>query len=72
MLWFKTIVTELAGLFVDDESYALAIVLWLVSAWLLLPRLGLPPALPPAILFTGLVLILVESAARRARKGRSR
>ena len=66
----QAIASELFSLFVDDESYALAILLWLASAWLLLPRLDLPSALPPAILFAGLVLILVESAARRARKGR--
>ena len=68
MIWLKTIRSEFVGLFVDDESYALAIVLWLGSSWFLLPRLGLPPALPPAILFAGLVLILVESATRRAAK----
>jgi hypothetical protein len=68
MHWLKTIAGELVGIFVDDESYALAIILWLLSVWLLLSRLGLPHVLPPAILFVGLVFILVESAARRARK----
>jgi len=71
MPWLAAIARELLGLFVDDERHALTILVWLVAVWLLLPRLGLPPALPPAILFAGLVLILVESAARRARKGRS-
>ncbi len=71
MPWLKTAAGELLGLFVDDGNFALAIVVWLAAAWLLLPRLGLPPALPPAILFAGLVAILVESAARRARQGRS-
>jgi hypothetical protein len=72
MRWAKAIANGLASLFVDDESYALAILCWLAAAWLLLPRLGLPPALAPAILFAGLVLILVESAARRSRQGPSR
>jgi len=69
MTWLKTIWSELIGLFVDDGSLAVAVVTWLIAAWLLLPRLPLPPALPPAILFAGLALILVESALRRARQG---
>ncbi len=60
--------SEFIGLFVDDGSLALAILAWLIAAGLLLPRLPLPPALPPVILFAGLALILVESAWRRARR----
>lgn len=61
--------SELIGLFVDDGTFAVAILAWLCVCWLLLPRLTLSPAWPPLILFAGLVLILVESAARRARQG---
>lgn len=71
MLRLNSVACELVALFVDDAGFALAILFWLVAAWLLLPRLGMPPALPPAILFAGLVLILVESAVRRARGSRS-
>ena len=69
MTWLKTIWSEFIGLFVDDGSLAVAVLAWLATAWLLLPKLPLPPALPPAILFAGLSLILVESALRRARRG---
>ena len=69
MTWLKTIWSEFIGLFVDDGSFAIAILAWLGVCWLLLPRLGLPPVLLPAILFAGLVAILVKSAARRARQG---
>jgi len=69
MTWLKTIWSEFIGLFVDDGSLAVAVVIWLIAAWLLLPRLPLPPALPPMILFAGLALILVESTLRRARQG---
>ncbi len=69
MTWLKTIWSEFIGLFVDDGSLAVAVLSWLAAAWLLLPRLPLAPALPPAILFAGLALILVESALRRARQG---
>ncbi len=69
MTWLKTIWSEFIGLFVDDGRLAVAVLAWLLAAWLLLPKLPLPPALPPAILFAGLALILVESVLRRARRG---
>jgi len=66
--WLSTILSEFIGLFVDDGSFAVAILAWLAFCWLVLPRLGLAPAWQPAILFVGLALILVESALRRARQ----
>ena len=69
MPWLKTVWSEFIGLFVDDGSFAVAILLWLATCWVVLPRLPLPPALPPMILYVGLALILVESALRRSRKG---
>jgi hypothetical protein len=68
MSWLRTVLSEFVGLFVDDSSYALAIVGWIVVAWLVLPHL--PGAWPAAIFFLGLAAILVESTARRARRGR--
>jgi len=68
--WLKTAWSEFIGLFVDDGSLAVAVLAWLAAAWLLLPRLPLPPALLPVILFAGLALILVESALRGARRDR--
>jgi hypothetical protein len=59
---------ELWGLFVDDGVFAGAIVVWLVVAWRVLPRLGLPPWLPAILLFAGLAAILVLGALRTARK----
>ncbi len=70
MSWFKTAWAECLGLFVDDGRLAAALLLWIAAAGLVLPRLGLPTAMPPLILFAGLAVILVESAARRARAGR--
>jgi hypothetical protein len=66
----RAMLAEILGLFVDDGRYALAILGWLVIAWLVLPHLGLPPAWPPAGLFSGLAAILLWSAVARARKGR--
>jgi len=68
MAWLKTILHEAYGLFVDDGSFAVAILLWLLVNWQVLPRLDLPPAWGGPILFAGLALILLESAARRARR----
>lgn len=68
MRWLNSIWTEAISLFVDDGSLAVAIVIWLAVCWLALARLGLASYLPPAILFGGLILILAESALRRARK----
>ncbi len=68
MTWLKTVWSEFIGLFVDDGSFAVAILAWIAFCWLVLPRLGLAPAWPPAILFIGLALILVESGLRRARQ----
>lgn len=62
----KTIWEEFIGLFVDDGSFAAAVLMWLGTCWLLLPRLELPSEWPPVILFVGLALVLAESAIRRS------
>jgi hypothetical protein len=62
----RTILNELAGLFVDDGSLAVLVLAWLAVCWLLLPKLGLPPPLLPFLLFVGLAAILAESTVRRA------
>lgn len=68
MSWLKSIFREVFGLFVDDGSFAIAILAWLLLLWLALPRLPIPPVWHGVILFAGLVAILVESALRRARQ----
>ncbi len=68
MRWARAILGEIVGLFVDDGRFALAIVLWLVVAWAVLPRLGIAAAGQAVVLFAGLALILLENAARRARR----
>lgn len=59
---------EAVGLFIDDGAFAGAIILWLVLAGALLPRLGLPAWLPGFLLFLGLAAILIWGAIRGARK----
>ncbi len=67
MQWFRTIFREIFGLFVDDGSFAIAILVWLGVLWLLLPRLGVFSRWNGLILFAGLGLILVESTMRYIR-----
>jgi TRAP-type C4-dicarboxylate transport system permease small subunit len=62
---------ELAGLFVDDGSLALAIIAWLAVTALLAGTAassGGTTLYAGPVLFAGLALILVENAWRRARK----
>ena len=56
------------GLFVDDGPFATAILLWLGAVWVISPHLVRAPEWQGIIQFAGLALILVESAARRARR----
>ena len=68
MRWIRTVADEIFGLFVDDGSFALAIIAWLLLVWLAVSRLGIGTGWAAAGLFLGLAAILVESAARRARR----
>ncbi|MBD8874152.1 hypothetical protein [Rhodanobacter sp. DHB23] len=68
MSWLRRLLVELWGLFVDDGRYALAIVAWLLLAWLALPLLQLGGGWNAAVLAAGLLAILVESVLRRARR----
>jgi hypothetical protein len=68
MRWIRTVADEIFGLFVDDGSFALAIIAWLLLVWLAVSRLRVGGGWAATGLFFGLALILVESAARRARR----
>ena len=68
MTWLRKIVTELFGLFVDDGSFAIAILVWLGVLWLALPHIPIDNTGRAMILFAGLAIILVESVLRRARQ----
>jgi hypothetical protein len=68
MRWLKMIVAEVFGLFVDDGSFALAILVWLGVVWAAVSRLRVPSAWHGVILFAGLTVILAASAWRGARR----
>jgi hypothetical protein len=68
MKWLKNILREIFGLFVDDGSFALAILLWLAVVRWASPHLNIPSGITAVILFAGLALILAESASRYSRR----
>lgn len=67
MQWFRTICHEVFGLFVEDGSFAISILVWLGIVWLLLRHLGVFSWWNGLVLFSGLACILAESTLRYAR-----
>ena len=68
MQTLKTIWNEIVGLFVDDQLFAVAILVWLAVIWLIVTHAGIAPAWSALALFAGLAAIFVESATRAARR----
>lgn len=62
------IFTELFGLFVENGSFALAILIWLGIVWLAAPHMAAASDASGTILFGGLVLILIENTIRSSRR----
>lgn len=67
MGWMRSVAREIIGLFVDDGSFALAILLWLGLMGLAAShiRFGVPGGM---ILAAGLLLVLLENLVRSARR----
>ena len=70
MSWLKSIAREILGLFVDDGSFAGAILSCLALAVLVLPRIAPTARWTGPVLFAGLAAILIESAVRFSRRRR--
>lgn len=72
MIWLRTIAREIFGLFVEDGTFAIAILVWLLLVGGLHAQLPLGSVTVPSgpTLFLGLALILTESALRFARSRR--
>jgi hypothetical protein len=67
--WILAPARELAGLFVDDGSLAIAVLAWVAIAELVFPALPINSGWLAVALFAGLALILVENLLRAARRG---
>jgi hypothetical protein len=70
MRWLKSISREVLGLFVDNGSFAIAILVWLVVA-----AGGMRLAAPAGrwggpVLFAGVAFVLIESVMRFSRARR--
>jgi hypothetical protein len=66
MRWIKSIAREMYGLFVDDGSFAIAILVWLGLAVAGLPRAAYNVRWAGPALFAGLAVILIVSVLRFA------
>jgi len=64
----RSIVREILGLFVDDGSFAIAIVVWLGVAVVVLRLIAAHAHWAGPALFGGLALILIESVMRSSRR----
>ncbi len=62
----RGIVTELVGLFVDDWTFALGIVVWLALTAFVGPRL--PQTLAAPVFFLGLAALTLVLVVRKARQ----
>lgn len=67
MSWLRQAVRELWGLFVEDGSFAIAILVWIAVAIFLLPAI-LPNAWRGPAAFAGLAAILIENVIRTAKR----
>jgi hypothetical protein len=68
MRWIKSIARGIYGLFVDDGSFAIAIVVWLVFCVVVIPHMAVGTWWAGPVLFAGLAAILIESVLRFARR----
>ncbi len=63
----RTALAELAGLFVEDRRFALAIAVWIGAIGTLAKFHAIPPMLGGIALFAGLAIVLVASIDAAAR-----
>lgn len=70
MHWLKTVLREFFGLFVEDGSFAIAILLWLAVVGSVLPHAGVSGPWRGIVLFGGLGVILAASVWRYSRRRR--
>jgi hypothetical protein len=59
---------ELLGLFVDDGSLAVSLILWIAVLHLAAPALPLAAGAKAGLMAAGIVAILIENVSRSARR----
>jgi hypothetical protein len=70
MRWINSVAREVWGLFVDDGSFAAAIVVWLAVVLLAMRRVAWGAQFGGVVLFVGLAAVLIENVLRYARRRR--
>jgi hypothetical protein len=63
----KNMFAELLGLFVDDGSFVLTIIAWVLGGVICLRGQLVDPGFEAALLFLGIAVILLENVERTAR-----
>ena len=64
MTWLANALRQIYGLFVDDGALSLAICIWLLIAWFVLPHMVASESARPIVLFVGLAVLLADSVRR--------
>ena len=70
MRWIRSVAREVWGLFVEDGSFAMAIVVWLMVVLLGVRRTAWGMRWGGVVLFAGLGLVLIENVLRYTRRQR--
>jgi hypothetical protein len=63
----KALLRELVGLFIDDGSLAVSVLVWVALCGIVAPSLGVTPLWRGVALAAGLAALLLENAYRGAR-----
>ena len=71
MKWISLFFRELLGLFIDDGSLAIAVVVWIALAGIALPSL-IQLNFQMLAWVVGLILLLLENVRRSARRAREK
>ena len=72
MKLLRTAFSELLGLFVDDGSFVLAVIAWVLGGAICLRIRMITPPVEAVLLFIGIIVLLAENVARTARKHAAR
>jgi hypothetical protein len=63
----KAALTELLGLFVDDGSLAVAVIVWIAGAVICMRGQFIDPQSEAVLLFAGIAVLLAENVVRSTR-----
>jgi hypothetical protein len=68
MTWLTSGLKQIYALFVDDGLLSLAICVWLLIVWFVVPKALASDSVRPIVLFVGLAALLADSVRRGSLK----